>query len=234
MSGTLASTARATRSSASSRRTAPRATTPAAGELLFDLTTNVRRRSRPTAGRRDGSARSRRWHARSSSPIRAPGGLDPPAGWPEPETAELLDPAPAELDAVARDDLVGSRFGPGATVPGHSELAARLLVRMLGAPLGFVPVDVGGDLPGARREAPDVGSQLHDLTGLSGPACTRGRQGSALNSGSHMTAACPMPLIAPRLSRTPTVCRPRHRSPTRTRALICRWRWRCGSPAREV
>ena len=135
------------------------------GELLFDLTTNVRGvPGRPLAaeaaqhGLDDGSA------VQLADPCA--GWAHPPAGWPEPETAELLDPAPAELDAVARDHLVGSRFGPGATVPGHPELAAGLLVRMLGAPLGFVPVDVGGDLPGACREAADVRSQLHDLPGL--------------------------------------------------------------------
>ena len=36
------------------------------------------------------------------------------------------------------------------------------------------------------------------------------------------------------MSRSPTVCNPRHFPPAKTRALICRWRWRCGSPVREV
>ena len=45
---------------------------------------------------------------------------------------------------------------------------------------------------------------------------------AALKSGSHITAACPMPLTAARLSRTPTVCRPRHVSSARTRAFTCR------------
>jgi hypothetical protein len=149
------------------------------------------------------------------------------------ELAQLVVPAGNELPAVDRDNLVRPGLRPGPPVPPLPQPRTGLLAGVLGPPGGLVAVDVAADLRGPGAESPDVRRQLLDLA-VSGSSVNPCAASAARNPGSVATAACPIPLIASIESRIPTECSPRHAPAAHTRALICRWRCRCGSPAREV
>jgi len=74
----------------------------------------------------------------------------------EAELVQLVDPPLPELGSGLRHDLVGSGLRPCSTVPGPPQCPAGLLVGVLTTPLGFVAVDVAGDLRGAGAERADV------------------------------------------------------------------------------
>jgi hypothetical protein len=81
---------------------------------------------------------------------------------------------------------------------------------MGGAPLGLLPVEMPGDLPARALNGPTYSaSWVMSPSAVSVYPCPAG---AARKSGCVATAACPMPLIASRDSRTPTVCNPNHRS----------------------
>ena len=75
---------------------------------------------------------------------------------------------------------------------------------------------------GLGAERTGVQRHLGHLSGL-GIGVSPRAASVARNAGLVITAAWPMPLIASRLSRIPTVCRPRHLPSAKTRAVI----WRC-------
>jgi hypothetical protein len=64
------------------------------------------------------------------------------------------------------DDPVGTGLGPGAGVPGAAQPPAGFLAGVVGAPGGFVPVDVPGNLGGASTEGAGEPGQLDNLAGL--------------------------------------------------------------------
>jgi hypothetical protein len=102
-----------------------------------------------------------------------------------------------------------------------------------GTPLALVPVDVAGDLSRSLENAVTYGASCSTSPVL-GSRLKPHLASTARNCGSVIIAACPMPFIAARESRNPTVCSPRHEALPHTRALICRWMCRCGSPALDV
>ena len=104
-------------------------------------------RSRAEPGQRRGRRRRRGRSGRSATPA-----ADRAAGrGREAEVVQLVDPRGAELGTVCGDDLVGPGVGPRASVPGTAQPRPGLLAGVLGAPLGFVAVDVAADLRGAWR-----------------------------------------------------------------------------------
>ena len=129
----------------------------------------------------------------------------------EAELVQLLDPPLPKVRSTRGHDLVGSGLRPRSTVPGPPQGRAWFLVRMLAAPLGFVAVDVAGDLRGAGAERTGVRSELCHLERCRVESSVYPCAAStARNSGSQTSAACPIPLMASMLSTTPTECSPRH------------------------
>ena len=106
----------------------------------------------------------------------------------EPEIEQLVVPTRHQLGTVGRHDLVGTRVGPRAPVPGTSQLRPRFFTGMVRSPFGLVAVDVAGDLRGALAEPSGVRRELLDLAS-SRRACTRARPEPRGTRGRTMTAA---------------------------------------------
>ena len=187
---------RAVRSSANSQRTAASVTTAAAISRSTCPRTSAAFHPERRAASRDRTSRAAR-RGRAPTGAASPRRADR-AGLGI-RVVQSSHPPVASGRLRRADDLVGAASAQAlASQARRSADPAR--DRVGGAPLGLVSVDVAGDLRGRALNGPTNAASC--TTRRSGSRVKPRAASAALNSGSVITAACPMPLIASRESRT--------------------------------